>query len=147
MSLSLRPYQHDVVEEAERRIAAGDKRIVLVAPTGSGKTVIACEIIRRATRQYKTALVLAHRREIIAQTSRKLHAEVISHGIIQAGFSPRPMESVQVASVQTLWVRAVRSEAMQLPPADLLIVDECHHAPATTYTKIIDAIPKPRSSA
>jgi DNA repair protein RadD len=142
VSFSLRPYQHDVVEEAERRIAAGDKRIVLVAPTGSGKTVIACEIIRRATRQYKTALVLAHRREIIAQTSRKLHAEGISHGIIQAGFSPRPMERVQVASVQTLWVRAVRSEAMQLPPADLLIVDECHHAPATTYTKIIDAYPE-----
>jgi DNA repair protein RadD len=147
VSFSLRPYQVDIVEDVARRIAAGDKRIVLVAPTGSGKTVIACEIIRRVTQQYKTALVLAHRREIITHTSRKLHAEGISHGIIAAGFSPRPTERVQVASVQTLWVRGVRSEAMQLPPADLLIVDECHHAPATTYTKIIDPIPKPRSSA
>src|SRR5262245_37558518 len=45
------------------------------------------------------------------------------------------------ASVQTLWVRAMRSEAMRLPPADLLIVDECHHATATTWRKIIEAYP------
>ena len=51
------------------------------------------------------------------------------------------MESVQVASIQTLWSRAVRSEAMQLPPADLLVIDESHHAPAETYRKIIEAYP------
>src|SRR5262245_15278123 len=45
------------------------------------------------------------------------------------------------ASVQTLWVRAMRSEAMRLPPADLLLVDECHHATATTWRKIIEAYP------
>ena len=30
---------------------------------------------------------------------------------------------------------------MDLPPADLLIIDECHHAPAETYQQIIDAYP------
>jgi DNA repair protein RadD len=59
-------------------------------------------------------IVLAHRKEIITQTSKKLLASDIRHGIIKAGFSPRPMERVQVASVQTLWVRAMRSEAMRL---------------------------------
>ena len=51
------------------------------------------------------------------------------------------MERVQLASVQTLWVRAMRSEAMKLPPADLLMIDECHHATATTWRKIIEAYP------
>ena len=67
--------------------------------------------------------MLAHRREIIAQTSDKLAAG-IGHGIIQAGFSPRPLERVQVARIQTLWARAVPIDDMEMPPADLLIIDE-----------------------
>ena len=55
-------------------------------------------------------MVLAHRREIISQTSDKLRAAEVPHGIIQAGFKPRPLELVQVASVQTLWVRAKHAE-------------------------------------
>src|SRR5262249_1446732 len=116
----LRPYQTDVIAEIEKAIAAGERRILLVAPTGSGKTIIAAEIIGHFTQRYRPVLVLSHRLEIITQTCGKLHARGIRTGVIKAGFSPRPMERVQVASVQTLWVRAMRSEAMQLPPADLL---------------------------
>ena len=135
----LRPYQVTVIDEIEGAIAAGKRRIILVAPTGSGKTIIGGEIIQRFTKSYRPVLVLAHRLEIITQTSAKLLARNISHGIIKAGFQRRPMERVQLASVQTLWVRAMRSQAMQLPPADLLIVDECHHATATTWRKIVAA--------
>jgi len=137
----LRPYQTDVIGEIERAIEAGERRIIVVAPTGSGKTIIAAELIKRHTERYRPALVLAHRLEIITQTSVKLFANGVRHGIIKAGFSPRPMERVQIASVQTLWVRAMRSEAMTLPPAELLIVDECHHATALTWRKIIEAYP------
>ena len=137
----LRPYQVTIIDEIEAAIAAGKRRIILVAPTGSGKTIIGGEIIQRFTKSYRPVLVLAHRLEIITQTSAKLFARNISHGIIKAGFQPRPMERVQLASVQTLWVRAMRSQAMQLPPADLLIVDECHHATATTWRKIVAAYP------
>src|SRR5262245_50342370 len=133
---TLRPYQTDVIEEIDKTIAADERRILLVAPTGSGKTVIAAEIISHFTQRYRPVLVLSHRLEIVTQTCAKLYARGIRHGIIKAGFSPRPMERVQVASVQTLWIRAMRSDAMTLPPADLLIVDECHHATATTWRKI-----------
>ena len=53
------------------------------------------------------------------------------------------MERVQLASVQTLWVRAMRSEAMRLPPADLLIIDECHHATAKPGARSSRHIPMP----
>jgi DNA repair protein RadD len=91
---SLRPYQLDVVTEIERAIEAGRRRIILVAPTGSGKTVIAAEIIKRAVERHRRVLVLAHRREIIQQTSAKLAAHGVRHGIIMAGVDPRPMASV-----------------------------------------------------
>jgi DNA repair protein RadD len=135
----LRPYQRDVVDKCALLPSAA--RVIVVAPTGAGKTVIAAAIIKTATDAGKRALVLAHTREIVKQISEKLFAHAIDHGIIQAGYMTRPDERVQVASVQTLWARAIRAQRMQLPPADLLIVDECHHCPANTYRKIIESYP------
>ena len=141
-NLQLRQYQRDVINEFHRRVDEGHRRIILVAPTGAGKTVIGAEIIGAAARTAKPVLVLAHRREIIGQTSCKLYAAGIAHGIIQAGFPARPLELVQVASIQTLWARAMYRQSMDLPPAQLLVVDEAHHCPAETYAKIIRAYPE-----
>jgi len=112
-----------------------------VSPTGSGKTVMGTEIVKAAVARRESVLFLAHRREIIAQTSQKLFKYGLRHGIIQAGFDPRPMELVQVASVATLFVRGVKSDAMRMPPADLIVIDEAHHAPANSYQKIVEAYP------
>ena len=89
----------------------------------------------------KRILVLAHRRELIQQTSRKLYDLGIDHGIIAAGFTSRPNEPVQVASVQTLHARAVRTARMGLPDADMVVVDEAHHVRARSYQKILSAYP------
>jgi superfamily II DNA or RNA helicase len=141
--IELRPYQTKVLEEIEAAIAAGKKRILVVSPTGSGKTVIASENIRRRTEPpvLQSAMMLAHRREIITQTHKKLFEHGVRSGIIQAGFNPRPLERVQVASIQTLWTRAINSDAMQLPTAHELIVDEAHHLVARTYQKLLEQYP------
>jgi DNA repair protein RadD len=141
MSADLRPYQIDVIEKCRENIAGGLRKQIIVAPTGSGKTIIASSIIKSAGDKGKRALVLAHTREIIKQTSGKLFAEGIDHGIVQAGFPTRDAP-VQVATIQTLSARAMRSSRMKLPPADLLIVDEGHHATAQTWRKIIEAYPQ-----
>jgi len=141
--ISLRPYQNDAVADFHRTVAVGNKRrIIVVAPTGAGKTIIGASIVTDLIRDLnKSVLVLAHRREIITQTCSKLLAAGFSHGVIQAGVRPRPLERVQVASIQTLWVRAMHAESMELPPADLLWIDECHHVLAMMYRKIINAYP------
>ncbi|MGH6672348.1 MAG: DEAD/DEAH box helicase [Xanthobacteraceae bacterium] len=137
----LRPYQAEVIGKLNGAIASGKKHIIVTAPTGAGKTVIAGAIIEESVAGAHRVLVLAHTREIIKQTAQKLFDNGIEHGIIQAGYATRPDEAVQVASVQTLWARAVRSNRMDMPVADVLITDECHHCPARTYRKIIDAYP------
>src|ERR1019366_4138471 len=48
---------------------------------------------------------------------------------------------LQVASISTLHARAIRGTRLALPAADLLVVDECHHATARTWRAIIDAYP------
>jgi DNA repair protein RadD len=140
-TVELRPYQVEAVDELRRVIAGGQRRIMLVCPTGGGKTVIAAEVIRATVGKGKRVLVLAHRREIIAQTSLKLSSFGVEHGIIQAGLVATPEYPVQVASIQTLWTRAMRLDRMPMPAANVLFVDEAHHAPAETYRKIIAEYP------
>ena len=140
--ITLHQFQQDAVAEIERHIAEGRRRLLLVAPTGSGKTVITSELIRRWVAQYRRILFLAHRREIIDQTSAKLTANGVRHGIIMSQVSPRPMEAVQVASIDTLHVRSVRSTAMDLPPADLVIFDEAHRARGRTREHLIGLYPE-----
>jgi superfamily II DNA or RNA helicase len=140
-SADLRAYQLDAIAEVDRVIAGGARRIIVTAPTGSGKTIIAAELIKAARDCGIRVLVLVHRREIIRQTSFKLSAYGIGHGFIAAGLVADPAQAVQLASVQTLWSRGMRRDAMAMPAASLLIVDECHHCPAESYRGIIAEYP------
>jgi DNA repair protein RadD len=139
----LRPYQNDVIADLERAVASGTKQVIAVIPTGAGKTVLVAAIIKKALAEGKRILVLAHTREIIKQTSLKLSSHGIEHGIIQAGLVADLGQLVQFASIQTLWLRAMRTDRMPLPAADLLIIDEAHHGPATPTGSSSKAIRKP----
>ena len=141
--MTLYPYQGDVIAKFDEAVNAAIRSILLVAPTGSGKTVMGSAIIKRYVDQHKSVLVLAHRREIITQTSAKLFASGVSHGIIQAGYPSHPLRPVQLASIQTLDARALRG-SMPLPLADIVVIDEAHHTPARTYRKILEAYPNAR---
>jgi superfamily II DNA or RNA helicase len=115
----------------------------MVAPTGSGKTVIAAAIIARAAARGHRAVVVSHRIEIVTQTREILAAGGTASGVIQAGLDDqlRLYEPVQVASIATLTARAVRTKRMPLPPATLLVIDEAHHARAPTYQALIEQYP------
>jgi superfamily II DNA or RNA helicase len=137
----LRPYQANAIEQYHNETAAARSRILLVADTGAGKTVIAAAVIVQAVQAGRRVLFLAHRRELIKQASRKLHAAGCDHGILLSGYTARPGKPVQVASIATLHARAVRSNIIDLPPADLIVVDEAHHVRARTYARVIQAYP------
>jgi DNA repair protein RadD len=94
----LRGYQTLAVDQIEAALAA-DGNVLFVAPTGSGKTVVAARITERAVERGGRVLVLTHRREILKQTSLKLP---IDYGLIQAGLNLNLEYPVQIASVQTL---------------------------------------------
>ena len=100
------------------------------------------ELVQRGSR----VLFLAHRRELITQASRKLHEAGCDHGVWLPGYPLRPAEPVQVASIATLHARAIRSGSIELPRADLVIVDEAHHSRARTYQRLIASYPGRRSA-
>jgi DNA repair protein RadD len=143
VTIELHPFQRDAVDQIEREISEGKRRLLYVAPTGAGKTVVGAEIINRAVERHHRVLVIAHRREIITQTRDKLVANGVNPGIVLAGFEDelRPYANVQVAGIQTLHARAIRSNRMPMPAATYLIIDEAHHARAGTYQKVLDHYP------
>jgi DNA repair protein RadD len=110
--------------------------------TGSGKTVIACEMIRVALGNGLRVLVIAHRKELIDQfwgalyTMREGLPDRIVAGVIRADDERTDMAlPVQLASIASL----VRRD---LPPADLIFVDEAHRVPGESYRRILEQYPK-----
>lgn len=127
MSILLRPYQDTMLGDVRGAFRSGFRAPLLVAPTGSGKTICFSFIAAKASSKGKNVLILVHRQELLRQTSATLAAFDVPHGIIASGV-PETDEAVQVASVQTL-VR--RLERMTWTP-NLIVVDEAHHATKTT---------------
>lgn len=124
--ITLRPYQLKMIADARSSLAAGHKRIVLQAPTGSGKGQVIAELIRLATAKRKRVLFMAPRRELIHQTRDILAKRGIFAGVIMAGEPANRLLDVQVASADTLHARGVRSKRIEMPEADLLVIDEAH---------------------
>jgi len=139
-AVTLRPYQADADARVRERIRAGARNVLVVGPTGMGKTVFAAHVIVGAVRKGRKALFLAHREELLDQCYGKLRSFGLaeSHlGVIAASRKSlrRPQAPVQIASVGTLVNRRV-------PPADLVFIDEAHHANAKSYRDILARYPE-----
>jgi len=120
---ALRAYQTSAIDRI-REASAQNRAVLCVSPTGSGKTTIAGEIVRRTVDRGKRVLWLAHRTELVGQAYDRLAEFGLDVGAVSASSDrpPQPHAPVQVASIQTLMARGQR------PAADVVIWDECHHA-------------------
>jgi DNA repair protein RadD len=131
---SLRPYQLKAFQHVTQRLAGGAKSILVVAPPGAGKTIIALHLADHALQQGQRVIFMAHRRELITQTSRVFDAAGIDHGVVMAGH-PRckPELPMQIGTIQTL-----SRQVGALHPADIVMVDEAHRTAAASYMSVLD---------
>jgi len=136
MNYKLREYQEKSITILVENIRSGISSQLLCVPCGGGKTVIAAEIIRRAVKKGSKILFLAHRRELINQCAAKLESFGVHDYSVIMGIDKRfnPDAQVHVASVQSLIKR-------EFPPANLIIIDECHRAVSKSYLDIIANYP------
>ncbi|MGB4498521.1 MAG: DEAD/DEAH box helicase [Methylococcaceae bacterium] len=125
-----RPYQVNSIDSAKDALRRGIKRILIQASTGAGKTVIAARIIELAITKGSRILFVAHRKEIVGQTSAKLSSLGIKHGVIMAGHKAVDAP-VQVASVQTLTQR-------EKPAADIIFFDEAHLSVSKSFLDLVE---------
>ncbi len=135
-------FQSEILEklEVERNVHNRHRNLV-VAATGTGKTVISAFDYKRFTDEFQNSrlLFLAHRKEIL------LHALSTYKGILRDnnfgelwvdGLVPDSFEHV-FASVQTL---NNKIDGINLSPEyfDFIVIDECHHLTADSYRQIIN---------
>lgn len=108
------------------------RRVLIQAPTGFGKTVLASYISGETAARSQSVWFLCHRAELVEGTSKTFHKHGRPHGIIAAGYPMSPQQLVQVCSIQTL---VNRLDTLKAPR--VAIVDECHHCGAETWAKVI----------
>lgn len=113
-----RPYQLDTIARCRAEMMSGKRAVLVVAPTGSGKTcmgsMMTAEHVRHPGRR---AVWLAHRVELVEQAARTLQAMGLDVGYRGLGAAA----TVQVCMVQTLARRDIA------PDGTLVVADEAHH--------------------
>src|SRR6185436_18388539 len=121
MKRVLRDDQQLAIEGLRSAIAEGERRIMVKAPTGWGKTVASGSIIERALQRNRRVLFTVPALSLVDQAVESFRLEGIDQiGVIQGYHEMTDWtQPVQVASVQTLMRR-------KIPEADVVLVDEAH---------------------
>ncbi len=142
IELRLEPFQERLLDRISLSRGRGYHRNLLVAATGTGKTVMAAVDYARLREDLPRArlLFVAHRNEILDQS-----LATFRHAIRDASFGEkwiggaRPQQFEHVfASVQSL--NAANLEDLAPDHFDVVIVDEFHHAAAPSYRKLLDHV-------
>ena len=134
------PFQQEILDklEADRKLHKRYRNLV-VAATGTGKTVIAAFDYKRSAKEHKRFLFVAHREEILKQ-SRGIFRTILRNQnfgeLLVGNHEPNHFEqlfiSIQSFNAKHLWDN--------IPPDfyDFIVVDEFHHAAATSYQQLLN---------
>ena len=145
--ITLRDYQPLAKEEIFSKWNRVDN-ILYQMPTGTGKTRLFTSIIRdisiwglRHNINYRI-LIIAHRSELIEQSSRSLDKYHIKYGVLAGTMKDKRdlTQAIQVASIQTITHPANQCLIDELK-FDFIIIDEAHHAVANSYQKLWEYCP------
>ena len=145
MPMKLREYQTRAVEMTRNEIRKGNKRVMIVMPTGAGKTHILGDIASKAVEKGNKILAMMHRRQLVTQMVDRFSDTDIDCGIIMAGMDSELSKTVQVSTVQTYHRRLLLDEMMSnrfFIDAAVVMIDEAHHALSKTYQNILKHYPE-----
>ncbi len=120
MQIELRDYQQLAFDKAREAVRQGAKRILICAPTGGGKTVLASALMEMVLAKGNRATFVVDRLSLIQQTSDTFDRYGLNHGVIQGGNERwAPELPIQLCSIQTLGRR-------RWPDAAVDVFDEAH---------------------
>lgn len=136
--MELRPYQKEAKDAVFNEWETGNKKTLLVLPTGCGKTIVFAKISEECVRKGRRVLILAHRGELLEQASDKIKK---STGLDCATEKAEQTSigtwfRIVVGSVQTL-MREKRLKQFNENYFDTIIIDEAHHCISDSYQKVL----------
>lgn len=133
--------QSKAVENVRDSMRAGNDRVIMQAPTGTGKTVMALAIMSLAAERGNRVGVITSGRQLIYQMARKCEEAGLDYSVLLAnsGYSWSPDAQSLIISKDTLVARWGRVSWRQ---PDLYIVDECDVCVSDQWRKIIERSPR-----
>jgi superfamily II DNA or RNA helicase len=133
--IHLRDYQIPALEVAEKKDIG-----IIVAPPGTGKTVIGR---KRIAEKKEPALIVVHRKQLADQWVERIQAffgipknEI---GIIGGG-KAKIGKKITIAMIQSLQKELAKSESDVHNTFGTIIIDECHHVPAESFSNAISQL-------
>lgn len=135
--IHLRPYQLQGSENARRGLRS-KKRVIICAPCGAGKTIIAIDLILRALKKGLRVCFLCDRDELLTQLLKDLLPYGLSIELITADRKVIYPSQLYIGMVETFHRRA--SQKRIPTDVDLFILDEAHIG---NYNKILDMFSEP----
>ncbi|MFA4905428.1 MAG: DEAD/DEAH box helicase family protein [Candidatus Margulisiibacteriota bacterium] len=142
-SFSLRYYQEAAVHNAIKKITKGDKRVLLTLATGTGKTVIAFNLIWRLIKSgyFKRVLFVADRNFLRNQAYNVFAPFGDARALIEEGKTPRHQQ-VFFSIYQALFSPGASDKRLfeEYDPDffDLIVIDECHRSGFGSWKDILN---------
>lgn len=135
MKIERRPYETKAVRDL-RLALRKHRKVLAVAPTGAGKTVIASLLIKQEPR-WRKVLWVTHRRELVDQANDHLVNLGLDVGVVMSKDKARRNAGarVQVASLQSIHLCSLRG-------FNAVVFDEAHRAMADSYQRIAKELPR-----
>lgn len=137
----LRKYQSSAVEAVRTEVMKGHKKILVVAPTGSGKSFIIGDIAYKSIQKGHKILALMHRRQLVTQLAGFFQQSGVDPAIIMSGNETDLDKAAQVATCQT-YLRRLKLHPIEendfFIDASIVFIDEAHHTLSKTYQTILE---------
>lgn len=137
MGYTLHPHQVNVREKIRNSVIAGNKKILVFACTGFGKTILSYDIIKNAISKGNSVLFTSHRITLAEQSAEKF--KDLNPGYLQGDLKVYDEDyMLLVATLQTLANTEIKAPK-------IIIIDECHYGYESMYiqslfTKFPDSI-------
>lgn len=139
--INLRPYQDSIYWSVDEQLKRGVKRIMVCAPTGSGKTILFTFIAKAKQETGSKTLILTHRKELLFQAGGTFDRVNIKAHELTAKTRNIPEGDIVVAMVETVFRRVQNVDEYEhfINQFDFIIIDEGH---VGNFDKIFQYIPK-----
>jgi superfamily II DNA or RNA helicase len=132
----LREHQQVVMESISKKDLG-----VIIAPPGSGKTIVALKII---SEKQQPALIIVHRKQLVEQWVERIETflGIPKREIGKLGQGKSAIgKKITIATIQSLSKDLLKAESKSILTAfGIVIVDECHHLPAEMFRTTIEKL-------
>ena len=139
--IQLYDYQREMSERIEAAFRSCQS-VMVQMPTGTGKTVLLAEQVKREERRVKNPCVwiVVHRRELVEQIKETLDTMLNSYSSTPDTTTSLLSDDSRIKVMSIQWLSRHYQEMEEIP--SLIVIDEAHHAVAKTYKEVMDAFPE-----